>query len=113
MSDACPRCGRTINTGSVFWTPTAKGELCEWCLTGHEPDWVGNYGPNPPRRISIRASALILAVAFPGSMAMFWFVSTRTDDGPPLWGAACMSAAATVVLALTIWATNRDVRPPT
>ena len=35
----CARCGRPINQTPSTWTPTAPGELCSWCLTGHGPAW--------------------------------------------------------------------------
>jgi hypothetical protein len=35
----CARCGQPINRTAGAWTPTAEGELCSNCHTGHGPGW--------------------------------------------------------------------------
>lgn len=45
-----------------MWTPTAGGELCSYCLTGHGPTWGGDPGTAGLPRMP-RTSLIILACA--------------------------------------------------
>jgi hypothetical protein len=108
--DWCARCGRPINVTGGAWTPTAPGELCEWCLTGHDPDWIGRYGPHPPQRLSRRLILLLLAFTMASGVLLFWFFSSQDDSGGmPAWGIVAMAAATTAIVGLIIWDTNREI----